>query len=130
MILYQYSWYLIIGIKVIKGKANPNSSHEVDGISGATVTSKGLEVFLLDDLKKYEPFFKKLRNNQTYIPYFFQCIDLLENYNTQYDINYIVYTNNNSDNTNYYDYTGNNNDDKNNDNSPHRGNRGTGRVRS
>lgn len=40
-----------------------------------------------------------LRNNQTYIPYFFQCIDLLENYNTQYDINYIVYTNNNSDNT-------------------------------
>ena len=55
----------LIGIKVIKGKANPNSSHEVDGISGATVTSKGLEVFLLDDLKKYEPFFKKLRNNQT-----------------------------------------------------------------
>lgn len=56
---------VLIGIKVIKGKANPNSSHAVDGISGATVTSKGLEVFLLDDLKKYEPFFKKLRNNQT-----------------------------------------------------------------
>ena len=55
----------LVGIKVIKGKANPDSEYEVDGISGATITSKGLENFLVDDLKKYEPFFKKIRNGQS-----------------------------------------------------------------
>jgi len=48
--------------KVVKGKADVNSDYEVDGISGATITSKGLETFLVDDLRKYEPFFKKIRN--------------------------------------------------------------------
>ena len=43
-------------VKVVKGKANPESPYEVDGISGATITSKGLENFLADDLKKYENF--------------------------------------------------------------------------
>jgi len=52
----------LVGIKVIKGKANPNSPYEVDGISGATITSKGLESFLVEDIKKYEPFFQKIRN--------------------------------------------------------------------
>ncbi|MFL2983410.1 MAG: NADH:ubiquinone reductase (Na(+)-transporting) subunit C [Candidatus Neomarinimicrobiota bacterium] len=51
----------LVGIKVIKGKANPDSPHEVDGISGATITSKGLESFLVEDLEKYEPFFRKIR---------------------------------------------------------------------
>lgn len=51
----------LIGIKVVKGKANPESPYEVDGISGATITSKGLESFLVDDLKKYEKFFKNIR---------------------------------------------------------------------
>ncbi len=51
----------LVGIKVIKGKADPNSRYEVDGISGATITSKGLENFLIDDLKKYEPFFNNIR---------------------------------------------------------------------
>ena len=44
----------LIGIKVVKGKADPSSDYEVDGISGATITSKGLESFLVEDLKKYE----------------------------------------------------------------------------
>jgi len=52
----------LIGIKVIKGKADPDSPYEVDGISGATITSKGLESFLIDDLRKYEPFFLKVRD--------------------------------------------------------------------
>jgi len=52
----------LVGIKVVKGKADPESPYEVDGISGATITSKGLESFLVDDLKKYEPFFRKVRN--------------------------------------------------------------------
>jgi len=51
----------LVGIKVKKGKADPASMYEVDGISGATITSKGLETFLLNDLKKYEKFFKKIR---------------------------------------------------------------------
>jgi len=52
----------LVGIKVIKGKADPGSPYEVDGISGATITSKGLESFLVDDLEKYEPFFRKIRS--------------------------------------------------------------------
>ena len=51
----------LIGIKVVKGKADPSSDYEVDGISGATITSKGLESFLVEDLKKYESFFKNIR---------------------------------------------------------------------
>ena len=54
----------LVGIRVIKGKADPNSQYEVDGISGATITSKGLESFLVDDLKKYEPFFRKIRSGE------------------------------------------------------------------
>ena len=54
----------LVGIKVVKGKADPNSQYEVDGISGATITSKGLEYFLVDDLKKYEPFFQKVRSGE------------------------------------------------------------------
>ena len=51
----------LIGIEVVKGKSDPENLYQVDGISGATVTSKGVEKFLLNDLKKYEPFFKKIR---------------------------------------------------------------------
>ena len=51
----------LVGIKVVKGKADPNSKYEVDGISGATITSKGVETFLASDLKKYETFFKSIR---------------------------------------------------------------------
>ena len=51
----------LVGIKVIKGKADPASNYEVDGISGATITRKGLESFLVEDLKKYESFFKKIQ---------------------------------------------------------------------
>lgn len=51
----------LVGIEIVKGKADPKNPYQVDGISGATVTSKGLENFLLNDLKKYEPFFSKMR---------------------------------------------------------------------
>ena len=54
----------LVGVKVMKGKANPESPYEVDGISGATITSKGLESFLINDLEKYEPFFRKVRNRE------------------------------------------------------------------
>ena len=51
----------LVGIKIVKGKADPSSDYEVDGISGATITSKGLESFLVEDLKKYESFLKNIR---------------------------------------------------------------------
>jgi len=57
----------LVGIKVLKGKVDPNNKtayHQVDGISGATITSKGLENFLLNDLKKYDLFFQKIRDRQ------------------------------------------------------------------
>ena len=52
---------MLVGIEVLKGvvdESSEDSYRQVDGISGATITSKGLETFLLDDLKKDEPYFK------------------------------------------------------------------------
>ena len=52
---------VLVGIEVLKGSVDESSKEayrQVDGISGATITSKGLEVFLKTDLKKYEPYFK------------------------------------------------------------------------
>ncbi len=57
----------LIGIRVLKGKVQPDDSdayHKVDGISGATMTAKGLEKFLKEDLTRYDPFFKKVREGQ------------------------------------------------------------------
>ena len=48
----------LVSIKVVKGKSGDNI-HGVDGISGATITSRGVTDFLLRDLKKYAPFFNK-----------------------------------------------------------------------
>jgi len=58
----------LLGIHVIKGKVQSDDQeayHKVDGISGATMTGKGLEYFLKDDLVKYEPFFKQMRGRQS-----------------------------------------------------------------
>ena len=52
---------IIVGIEVVKGSVDESSNdayRQVDGISGATITSKGLEVFLKEDLKKYQSYFK------------------------------------------------------------------------
>ena len=56
----------IIGIEVLKGKVDnsrKDSIHKVDGISGATVTSKGVTIFLKDDLKRYEAYLNKVKEN-------------------------------------------------------------------
>ena len=56
----------IIGIEVLKGKVDNSKSdaiHQVDGISGATVTSKGVTIFLKDDLKRYEAYLNKVKEN-------------------------------------------------------------------
>ncbi len=56
----------IIGVEVLKGKVDnskKDSIHQVDGISGATVTSKGVTIFLKDDLKRYEAYLNKVKEN-------------------------------------------------------------------
>lgn len=55
----------LVGVQVVKGKMDPTSAeayYQVDGISGATMTGKGLNNFLLEDLRSYEPFFKRIRS--------------------------------------------------------------------
>ena len=52
----------LISIHVAKaGKADKKNIHEVDGISGATITGRGVETLLKRDLLRYEPY---LRNNK------------------------------------------------------------------
>lgn len=45
-------------IKVMKGGATPGNTHEVDAISGGTLTSRGLEAMLLNCLRPYEFYFQ------------------------------------------------------------------------
>lgn len=47
-----------VSIEVVKGTTDPNDLHGVDGISGGTITSKGLEDMLQDCLSSYESYFK------------------------------------------------------------------------
>jgi Na+-transporting NADH:ubiquinone oxidoreductase subunit C len=60
----------IISITVIKGgvdysKSNKSAIHQVDGISGATVTADGVSDFLLEDLLRYEKTLDKIRDYGT-----------------------------------------------------------------
>ena len=53
----------IVSVDVVKGKVDPNSEnaiHQVDGISGATLTARGVAVFIKADLLTYESFLKKI----------------------------------------------------------------------
>lgn len=56
----------LIPVRVVKGKvkdkiAQENQDFFVDGISGATITSKGVTEMLDREVKKYEPYFRKIR---------------------------------------------------------------------
>ena len=58
-----YSGEELLSIKVTKpGLADKNNLYEVDGISGATITSRGVTELLKRDLKRYEPYF--IRNKK------------------------------------------------------------------
>ena len=48
-------------ITVAKGKVGVNNKYQVDGISGATITSNGVTTLLKRDLKRYQPYFNKNR---------------------------------------------------------------------
>ena len=58
----------LVSIKVVKGKANDvysgqDLNHGVDGISGATITSRGVSDFLKRDLIRYGQYIKNNRTN-------------------------------------------------------------------
>ena len=46
-----------VSVAVVKGGADKSDRHEVDGISGGTITSKALEAMLREGLVKYEKYF-------------------------------------------------------------------------
>ena len=56
----------LVSIVVIKGKVSEKctpkeAQHSVDGVSGATLTGRGVTHFLKTDLEKYKPFFDRIR---------------------------------------------------------------------
>lgn len=53
----------LIGIDVRKGDAS--TSYQVDGISGGTITSEGVEAMILDCLESYIPFLKDFNAEYT-----------------------------------------------------------------
>lgn len=52
----------LISITVTKGQADPNDPHAVDGITGGTITSKGVEEMIRRTLNVYANYFE---NNKT-----------------------------------------------------------------
>jgi Na+-transporting NADH:ubiquinone oxidoreductase subunit C len=52
----------LVSIIVAKVGQEAPAEHKVDGISGGTITSKGLEKMLLDDFTSYQEFFKKKKS--------------------------------------------------------------------
>lgn len=53
--------FVSIGVRKVSQKKDPD--HDVDAISGGTLTSRSLEKMLLDCLGKYEKFFNENRKN-------------------------------------------------------------------
>jgi len=55
----------LVSIEVVKGDAEKVAAnridHAVDGVSGATITSNGVQAMLDDWLKKYEPYFRSVK---------------------------------------------------------------------
>ena len=55
-----YSGEELLSIKLTKpGLADKNNLYEVNGISGATITSNGVTALLKRDLQRYKPYFNK-----------------------------------------------------------------------
>jgi len=57
----------LVSIEIVKGHVNPNSDdaiHKVDGISGATLTGKGMNQFIAEDLETYKPFLDRIRSGE------------------------------------------------------------------
>lgn len=58
-----------VSIEIVKGEVKSGSAgefHKVDGISGATMTTKGVNEFIASDLANYRPFFNKIREMEKF----------------------------------------------------------------
>jgi len=53
---------VFISIDIVKGKSDPSSLNQVDGITGSTLTTNGLGNMLRDCLGPYEAYFKNQMN--------------------------------------------------------------------
>src|SRR6056297_1137178 len=53
-----------VSVDVIKGGASSDAEHAVDGISGGTITSEGVDKMLEDVVGSYVPYFKQKKKNQ------------------------------------------------------------------
>lgn len=51
----------LIRLEVVKGGAPEGSNHQVDGISGATMTGNGLNIFINRDISFYDKYFSRIR---------------------------------------------------------------------
>jgi len=52
-----------VSVQVVKGGADPSNKHQVDAISGGTITSKAVEDLLYNSLKQYMGFIKTKLNS-------------------------------------------------------------------
>jgi Na+-transporting NADH:ubiquinone oxidoreductase subunit C len=52
----------LVSFIVAKANESAPAEHRVDAISGGTITSKGLEQMLLDDLKSYQNFITRKKS--------------------------------------------------------------------
>lgn len=53
-----------VSVSVVKGGAPSDADHAVDGISGGTITSDGVDKMLEDVVGDYVPYFKQKKKNQ------------------------------------------------------------------
>lgn len=63
---------LLVPVKVVKGKvvdviSKAEAPFYVDGISGATMTSKGITAMVDKEVRLYEPFLRKVRNTLEFL---------------------------------------------------------------
>jgi len=61
-----YDGNKIVGVEVKKGYSGgtDKSDHQVNAISGATITGDGVTKMMKERLSKYKPFFEKLKNSK------------------------------------------------------------------
>jgi Na+-transporting NADH:ubiquinone oxidoreductase subunit C len=60
-----YEGEKLVSVTMMKGEGNDysNDKHKVDGMSGATLTAKGVNNMLSDYLSSYESYLKKKKTN-------------------------------------------------------------------
>ncbi len=54
-----------VSVDVVKGGAPSGATHAVDGVSGGTITSKGVDSMLEDVIGAYVPYLKDMRNKKS-----------------------------------------------------------------